>query len=142
MRGVRPLSLPHRRVTARWGKATQGASCSRPPRQEHFVPQDVAKETARKLLAESGWTNPAIDPIERLKLNGVLVERSAGARFVVAFTLDPVAEYLAADEHFEPGAGDAESLNKRAQVQERGEAAEGFLLALSLTVRSRNRPVG
>ena len=63
-----------------------------------------------------------------------MLDRSVGSRQYVSFALDPVAEYLAADEHLDRCKGDEgleHQLFERVRAGE--EATKGFLLALELT---------
>jgi photosystem II stability/assembly factor-like uncharacterized protein len=63
--------------------------------RDDLVPKEVLRSEVRKRLLESGWPNPAmLDPVERLMINGVLVEKEAGTDSLIRFILDPVAEYL------------------------------------------------
>jgi hypothetical protein len=106
---------------------------------ENFKPQDFAREAAEQALESAGWPKATRSvPIERLKLNQILVERRSGPRFMLSFALDPVAEFLAADEMLDRCNGARVAEDKlRADVEAKGAEVRGFLSALDLVLAHR-----
>jgi hypothetical protein len=95
-----------------------------------FVPRHFEVEAALRALRERGVDAPR-DAIESLKRSGVLVESRPGARYLLRFALDPVAEYLAAEEYLAPtGVDSAEREEVFSKVRAAGDPAKGFLVAL------------
>jgi hypothetical protein len=67
---------------------------------DNYIPQDVDREFASKLMQQHGVAEAKDhDPIERLRLNGVIVTSKVESKAAIRFALDPVAEYLAADHY-------------------------------------------
>jgi hypothetical protein len=98
-------------------------------------PEYVPVDALRSQLASHGQN---ADPIERLTLNGVLIGRFVGTRYMVRFALDPIAEYLAADQFLEDCAAGAQSYAELIEpVRANGPAAEGLLVALEASWRAR-----
>lgn len=106
---------------------------------ENFKPQDFSREAAEQALEAAGWPKATRHaPIERLKSNHILIERRSGARFMVSFALDPVAEFLAADEMLDQCHGARVAEDKlRADVAAKGAEVRGFLSALDLVLAHR-----
>ena len=105
---------------------------------ESYVPGEIDSELARRVLMDAGWYGAdKRDPIERLKSNGILVQRSLGSRYRLSFALDPVAEYLVADELVEKNFDSAAQLKALLKEVKRRRAAAGFLSALNITIRAR-----
>jgi hypothetical protein len=78
----------------------------------------------------AGWTNlDRKDPIDRLKKNGVLIERELGPYSRLRFTLDPIAEFLAASAYAEECGSDEQRWN---QILMSSAHAPGFVVALEL----------
>jgi photosystem II stability/assembly factor-like uncharacterized protein len=69
---------------------------SHPPPPNGLVPGDFYRDTAGKKLADHGFTATSELVIDRLIANGVLEEITPGGIRVLRFSLDPLAEYLAA----------------------------------------------
>jgi hypothetical protein len=117
--------------------------------EHNFVPQDVSITTVRAVLPQTLFGGS--DPAERLKLNGILVERGSGTQLKLGFAHDPIAEYLAAEAsvdaileaaaHNAVGADDGIADFERlcAKVRKNGVAAQGFLIALEVVWRERTR---
>lgn len=102
----------------------------------NYIPKALDSEAIRPILESAGWTraNGDVDPIERLRLNGVLVQRFAGSRVRWEFALDPVAEYLAADEYLIRLYGDVAALKLLlSAVESAGMLAKGFYGALVMS---------
>jgi hypothetical protein len=132
---------------------------------EDYLPQEVTIGAARSVLKGKGWLDQSrIDPIERLKLNGVIVPRDTGTSQSLAFVLDPVCECLGAESHVDEilEAGDRseteviwpsdepaghlgraeEAFNAlRDRVAAAGEPARSFLHLLEIVWRLRTADV-
>jgi hypothetical protein len=66
--------------------------------------------------------------------NQVLESKEIGGSTLVAFALDPIAEYVAAFAHAQDRGADLDRWNElRDKVAERGEEAAGFSEALRVT---------
>lgn len=84
------------------------------------------------MLRAAGETVTAsCDPTVRLRMNGVLLERSGGLDSQLRFALDPVAEILAAAAHAE---GCGADVNKWEIVISQSNSAPGFQAALKLAL--------
>jgi len=98
--------------------------------QPNYVPKEFSPEAARDALKSNGWASfDPIDPIERLKSNGVLFQKEIGASTRFRFALDPVAEFLGAFAHAEECGAD-QDLWKR--ILANSVSAPGFQIALRL----------
>jgi hypothetical protein len=102
-----------------------------------FIPKEFTEEKGRAFLETEGPKMAAgIDPLRRLIDNGVLITRVRGATTYMRFALDPVAEFLAAEAHFDKCDGKKECLDK---LLEDSKSAQGFHNALLLTIQARHQ---
>jgi hypothetical protein len=75
--------------------------------------------------------------------SGLLVQRILGAEAVCQFVLDPIAECLAAYEHAISCGERADRWRRLiADVLERGESADGFLMALRMNHAAYRQELG
>jgi photosystem II stability/assembly factor-like uncharacterized protein len=96
----------------------------------NFIPTEFTRDAARAELLKAGETvTPGCDPVERLKLNGVLVEKQGGLNVRLRFALDPIAEFLAAAAWGEECGNEKD---KWEQLLRESQAAPGFQSALKL----------
>ena len=105
--------------------------------------QDFPLEEGQAALKTAGWPDfDKVDPVKRLVINGVIVIRASAARDMIAFTLDPVAEYLAAAALIEASEHEPDGKAKMFEkVRGAGQSAKGFLFSLQQTVKLYNRRV-
>ncbi len=108
-----------------------------------YIPRSIDWDNGWLQLKQAGFKDDdAKHLIERLKLNGVIIEHDDGARSTLSFSLDPMAEYLAADElvHTILSSSSVTTSYKqlRQKVSEQGEHAKGFLEALEVTWQVRS----
>jgi len=97
---------------------------------DNFIPKEFFRDDATALLKENGWTeHKNLDPVQRLIDNGILKEKTALGFRLLRFTLDPVAENLAAAHYVGTCGGDAECLKK---LKNDAAKAPGFLAAIEL----------
>ena len=97
----------------------------------NFIPKEFAPEAAREALKKIGWVRfDGVDPIERLKANGVIVQKQIGAYSRLRFVLDPIAEFLAAFAYAEECGANEEAWKQK--FDETSVAALGFHIALQL----------
>ena len=95
-----------------------------------FIPKEFTRDAAVDALAAAGETvTSGCDPIERLRLNGIMVERQGGLYVQLRFALDPVAEFLAAAAHGEECGQDTD---KWENLLRKSQTAPGFQSALKL----------
>ena len=103
--------------------------------EKGFVPHEVLRPDAQKALAEAGWKEPGQPDsiLQCLRGNGVLQETNVGTEVLLRFTLDPVAEFLAASAHAKR-CGESISAWKTLvlKIDQAGPQASGFRLALRL----------
>jgi hypothetical protein len=98
--------------------------------QPNYIPKEFSPESAREALKRDGWvTFDPIDPIDRLKSNGVLSQRELGAYTRLRFTFDPIAEFIGAFAYAEESGIDRDSWTR---ILESSKAAPGFQIALRL----------
>jgi hypothetical protein len=65
--------------------------------EEHYVPREFRSDEARSRLEARGFkAEEASSALRRLIQNGALDERQPGGTSILRFSLDPVAEFLAA----------------------------------------------
>jgi hypothetical protein len=106
-------------------------------------PQDFSREAAERALEQAGWpkTTRAV-PIKRLILNGILVEqRRLGARHMLSFALDPLAEFLAADEELARCGGLVEAEDRRhREIDALGDDVRDFKMAFERVLANRRGP--
>jgi len=95
---------------------------------DNFVPKEFFRDDATSLLKESGCAEPQ-DPVQPLIDNGILKEKTALGFRLLRFTLDPLAESLAAAHYVRTCGGDAECLKK---LKEDAAKSPGFLTAIEL----------
>ena len=100
---------------------------------DDFQPKRVDKKDIQAALQQSGL-NEQPDSVQRLLDNQVLESKVVGASTLVAFALDPIAEYLAAFAHAEDcGADETSWRTLWDAVAEHGDNAAGFNEALRIT---------
>ena len=100
-----------------------------------YIPKEFTRSDGLKCLQTDAPDLPAgVDPLRRLVDNGVLLSREIGATTSLRFALDPVAEFLAAEAHFDKCEGDAGCLGK---LLTDSKNAQGFHNALLLTMQAR-----
>jgi hypothetical protein len=105
--------------------------------EPNFIPKEFSRTQALAAVKTAGESvTETSDPIERLKLNGVLVEKEGGLDTRLRFAFDPIAEFLAAAEYLEEYGSDQ---TKWDAVMERSSQAPGFQSALKL-VRQAIKP--
>jgi photosystem II stability/assembly factor-like uncharacterized protein len=99
-----------------------------------FVPKEFTRSQALATLQAIGESVAVnCDPIRRLVLNGVLIEKAGGMNVRLRFALDPVAEFLAAVSYGEGCAFDDE---KWTILMLESEDAPGFQVATKLVRQS------
>jgi hypothetical protein len=102
--------------------------------EPNFIPKEFSRSQALAALKTAGESvAETSDPIERLKLNGVVVEKEGGFDTRLRFAFDPIAEFLAAAEYHEEYGSDQ---TKWDAVVERSSQAPGFQSALKLVRRA------
>jgi photosystem II stability/assembly factor-like uncharacterized protein len=82
---------------------------------------------------------PRADPLRRLEANGVLLSRRLGATTFLRFSLDPVAEFLAAEAYIDDFGGESDDLLKLSQE---AISAQGFYEAVLLVLQARQAVPG
>jgi len=108
--------------------------------QPNYMPKEFSPEAARDALQSNGWASfDPIDPIERLKSNGVLFHREIGPYTRLRFALDPIAEFLGAFAYAEECGANQDSWNR---ILESSEAAPGFQIALKLIHQAYGSDLG
>jgi len=91
-----------------------------------FVPKEFSRSDA---IEEIGEPEHNSDPVRRLVLNTVLIEKQGGRESRLRFALDPVAEFLAAVWYGERCGSDR---GKWDEIKNRAVIAPGFRVALEL----------
>jgi hypothetical protein len=87
-----------------------------------------------------GWAGfDEINPIDRLKSNGVLFQREIGAYTRLRFALDPIAEFLGAFAYAEECGADQESWTR---ILKESISAPGFQIALKLIRQAYGHKMG
>lgn len=105
-----------------------------------FIPKEFSSEAARAALKAAGEeVLPSCDPLARLRMNGVLVEKPYDIDTRFRFALDPVAEFLAAAAYAEQCGPDADAW--RSALSDSAHAG-GFQTALRLTWQTYGRDRG
>lgn len=97
---------------------------------EKYRPRSFSRAEARTEFALHGWnidTKP--DPLQRLILNGVLVDEGAG---YMRFRLDPVAEFVAADAAVQDKAHDQTAWQSLLDSVSAAEADSYYRLLIAL----------
>jgi hypothetical protein len=95
-----------------------------------YVPKEFPRQAAAPVLLSIGEPiSTQRDPLERLKLNGVLMEKPAGLGPRYRFTLDPIAEFLAAVAYAEEFGSDPDRWQ---QLVDGAKTAPGYIAALKL----------
>ena len=101
-----------------------------------YIPREFTREHGfERLRCEVSGLPKEVDPLKRLTDNGVLLFNWRGATAVYRFALDPVAEFLAAEAHFDNCAGKMTDLE---ELLKKSIAAQGFYNALLLTIQARS----
>lgn len=101
---------------------------------DDFRPKRIDRHEVEKALAKENLLADGMNPLQRLIDNQVLEQRREGSDYLIAFTLDPVAEYLAAFAHGKRCSKSADAWQKLiADVDAQGKQANGFLTALRIT---------
>lgn len=97
---------------------------------QDFIPKEFSKQQAVAALVAGGEavTNSS-DPIIRLTLNGVLLEKPGGLVTKFRFSLDPIAEFLAAAAYADEC---GENREKWETILTQSNGAPGFQIALKL----------
>src|SRR5208283_3463085 len=99
------------------------------------IPKEFTRADGLKCLKTDAPDLPAgVDPLRRLVDNGVLLSREIGATTSLRFALDPVAEFLAAEAHFDKCEGEESCLEK---LLADSRNAQGFHNAVLLTMQAR-----
>jgi photosystem II stability/assembly factor-like uncharacterized protein len=105
-----------------------------------YIPKEFSRNYALAELVAAGETVTAsCDPTVRLRMNGVLLERSGGIDAQLRFALDPIAEFLAAAAHAEECGADADMWEA---ILLQSNHAPGFQAALKLTRQAYGRREG
>jgi hypothetical protein len=105
-----------------------------------YIPKEFNRsEAVAALLAVSEPVTAGCDPIKRLALNGVLIEKPGGLNVRLRFAFDPIAEILAAVAHGEDCGRDLEKWD-RLELESR--IAPGFEAALELVFAAYWWPEG
>jgi hypothetical protein len=100
---------------------------------DDFRPKRIAMTQLQAALQQAGLGGGS-NPLQRLLDNQVLEKKNIGASTLVAFALDPIAEYVAAFAHAQDCGRDQKRWSDlRAKVAERGDDAAGFSEALRVT---------
>jgi len=102
--------------------------------EKRFIPGDVFRNRVVELIDMAGLKNKADLLLKRLAANGVLVERDVGGTRRWRFSLDPLAEYLAAIYWTDILRDNRERwvrwLNQMRTIQPDFHKIKGFLVAL------------
>lgn len=109
-----------------------------------FVPKAIALDHALLALQEAGFeSGQDRSVIRRLILNGVTTQHDVGIQQRLIFNLDPVAEYLAAEQiiiEIKDGTNSAEHFEQlKLRVDEKGLSAIGFLETLKIVWQVRGQ---
>ncbi len=100
---------------------------------DDFRPKRVEKSKLREALKQADMPEKS-DPIQRLLDNQVLESKDIGGSTLIAFALDPIAEYVAAFAYAMECDGDTQRwVALRARVANLGCEAAGFSEALRIT---------
>lgn len=95
---------------------------------EDCIPKEFTPDLAMAACAAAGAAIiESCDPLKRLSLNGVLIERTQGAAMFYRYALDPMAEYIGAEAIVDDCGSD------RAMWKEMSSNAPGIRTALRLT---------
>jgi len=101
----------------------------------NYIPKEFTGERGRQWLeAEAPGLPPGIDAIGRLTSNGVLRANNLGATSFYRFSLDPVAEFLAAEAYFDQCENDEGRVKA---LFASSQDAQGFNNALLLIMQAR-----
>ena len=96
-----------------------------------YIPKEITRDAAILAIQSGGEAvNDSCDPLKRLSLNGVLVERTQGAALLYRYALDPTAEYLGAEAVADDCGADRA---KWKEIFDKSSNAPGFQTALRLT---------
>jgi hypothetical protein len=97
---------------------------------QDYIPKEFSKEQAIAALAAGGeMVTAASNPLVRLKLNGVLLEKAGGFVTRFRFSLDPMAEFLAAAAYADECRKDSTQWEA---ILSQSNGAPGFQVALQL----------
>ena len=97
---------------------------------DDFRPKRVPKTQLQEALNKAELDKTS-DPLQRLLDNQVLEQKDIGAGTLIAFALDPIAEYAAAFAHAQDSGRDEKRWDELwGRVADQGENAAGFSEAL------------
>jgi len=99
-----------------------------------YVPRDIHIDVAEPLLSPKDWNGR--NPLERLIQNGIVRKTEKGAVNSLAFTYDPIAEYLAADWKITQLTDQAKCEQFLEEIRKLSSAA-GFVAAFEYTFAIR-----
>jgi hypothetical protein len=101
---------------------------------EDFRLKRIDRQVAEMALAKESLLGNDLNPLQRLIDNQVLEQRQEGGGFLIAFSLDRVAENLAAFAHVNRCKSNTEAWKELIEkVMTQREQARGFLAALKIT---------
>lgn len=101
---------------------------------EDFRPKLLDRHEAELALTKEELITDGKNALKRLIDNQVLEQRREGGDYLVMFTLDPVAEYVAAFAHAKRCGKNSDAWqNLIDDVAAQGKQAGGFLAALRIT---------
>lgn len=107
---------------------------------EDFIPKEFSRDAALLALKDVGEKlNDSCDPIARLILNGIIIKKPGGLATLLRFSLDPVAEFLAAAQYAAEAGADA---NQWDSLLRDSKSASGFRTALMLTRQAYGKQMG
>ena len=102
----------------------------------NHIPKEFNGQQATECIRSKVPALPQqIDPLAKLTDNGVLMFKWLGATPTYRFALDPIAEFLAAEAHFDECGNDPSCLKN---LLEKCEHAPGFYNAMLLTIQARD----
>jgi photosystem II stability/assembly factor-like uncharacterized protein len=107
--------------------------------RDDYFSKDFTRDKGNDALKLALNVLPGVDPLRRLEANGVLLSRRLGATTFLRFSLDPVAEFLAAEAYIEDCEGKSDKLE---ELSEKASSAKGFHDALLLTLQARQAESG
>jgi hypothetical protein len=107
--------------------------------RDDYFSKDFTRDKGNDALKVVLNVLSGVDPLRRLEANGVLLSRRLGATTFLRFSLDPVAEFLAAEAFIEDCEGKSDKLE---ELSEKASSAKGFHDALLLTLQARQAESG